>query len=111
MMLIAMNNPPLLIVVEDLRLGPSPPTSLGLIAHAVLPLPMTDAKDPKDIPVTRAIGQFFGHLWHSASKPAPTEKTTISETTHETDAEIEGQKVILRKTTIEEIEVRQDKSS
>jgi hypothetical protein len=65
-------------------------------------------KDPKDIPVTRAIGQFFGHLWHSASKPPEPEKTTISKSTQEADAEIDGKKVILRKTTIEEIEMRND---
>jgi len=35
--------------------------------------------DKKDIPISRAIGQFFGHLWHS-----------------------------IRKTTIEEVEFRDD---
>ena len=66
--------------------------------------------DKKDIPITRAIGQFFGHLWHSTTKPAqPDSHTeTISKATQETDGQIEGQKVILRKTTIEEIEFRND---
>jgi len=66
--------------------------------------------DKKDIPITRAIGQFFGHLWHSTTKPVqPDSHTeTISKATQETDGQIEGQKVILRKTTIEEIEFRDD---
>ena len=65
-------------------------------------------EDPKNIPITRAIGQFFGHLWHSTTKPVePDSHTeTISKTTQETDAEIDGNKVTLRKTTIEEIEFR-----
>jgi len=67
-------------------------------------------KDAKDIPITRAVGRFFGHIVHAVAKPAPSdsEKTVVSKTTQETPAEIEGQKVILRKTTIEEIEVRGD---
>ena len=64
-------------------------------------------KSDKDIPITRAIGQFFGHLWHSTTKPVePGSHTeTVSKTTQEAEGEIEGQKVILRKTTIEEIEL------
>jgi len=65
-------------------------------------------KHEKEIPITRAIGQFFGHLWHSTTKPTqPDSHTeTISKTTQETNAEINGNKVTLRKTTIEEIEYR-----
>lgn len=67
-------------------------------------------KDPENIPITRAIGQFFGHLWHSTTKPVETDShtETISKTTQEADAEINGSKVILRKTTIEEVEFRDD---
>ncbi len=70
-------------------------------------------KDPKDIPVTRAIGQFFGHIFHATTKPVPTEssKSAISQTTEQGEGEIDGQKVILRKTTIEEIEFREDDQS
>lgn len=65
-------------------------------------------KPDKDIPVTRAIGRFFGHLWHSTTKPVEpdTESTIVSQTTEEADAEINGNKVTLRKTTIEEVEFR-----
>jgi len=67
-------------------------------------------EDPKNIPITRAIGQFFGHLWHSTSKPVGPDSHTesISKTTQESEGEIEGNKVILRKTTIEEVEFRDD---
>jgi len=67
-------------------------------------------EDPKNIPITRAIGQFFGHLWHSTTKPVDTDSHTeiISKTTQEANAEIDGSKVILRKTTIEEVEYRDD---
>jgi hypothetical protein len=67
-------------------------------------------KDRENIPLTRAIGQFFGHLWHSSTKPAQpdTHTETISKTTEEADAEINGNKVILRKTTIEEVEFRDE---
>ncbi len=67
-------------------------------------------KPDKEIPITRAIGQFFGHLWHSTAKPVDTTSRTetISKTTQEADAQIDGNKVILRKTTIEEVEYRND---
>jgi len=67
-------------------------------------------KPDKEIPITRAIGQFLGHLWHSTTKPVkPDAHTeTISKTTQEADAEINGNKVILRKTTIEEVEYRNE---
>jgi len=67
-------------------------------------------EDPKNIPITRAIGQFFGHLWHSTTKPVePDSHTeTISKSTQESDGEINGSKVILRKTITEEIEFRDD---
>ena len=65
-------------------------------------------KPDKDIPISRAIGRFFGHLWHSTTQPAQTdsESTIVSQTTEEADAEINGQRVTLRKTTIEEIEIK-----
>ncbi|MEQ9208037.1 MAG: hypothetical protein RLN78_11775 [Phycisphaerales bacterium] len=64
-------------------------------------------KNDKDIPISRAVGRFFGHLWHSTTKPVDTKKetTTVSKSTQESQGEINGQKVTLRKTTIEEIEI------
>ncbi|MCA9304489.1 MAG: hypothetical protein KC996_10235 [Phycisphaerales bacterium] len=67
-------------------------------------------KDPKDIPISRAVGRFFGHIVHAIAKPAPADTATrvVSKTSSETPTEIAGQKVVLRKTTIEEVEFRSD---
>ncbi len=65
----------------------------------------------KDIPISRAIGRFFGHLWHAAAKPAPpdTQTTqTVRQSSEEASGEIDGRPVILRRTTIEEIEFREN---
>lgn len=68
--------------------------------------------DPKDLPISRALGRFVGHLWTAASgKPpgASTSKThTVRESTVESPGEIDGKPVILRRTTIEEVEFRDD---
>lgn len=65
-------------------------------------------KDDKDIPISRALGRFFGHIFHSTTKPVEpdTESTVVSQKTEEQDAELNGQRVVLRRTTIEEIEVK-----
>jgi len=65
-------------------------------------------KPDKDIPITRAVGRFLGHLWHATTKPVEpdSESTIVSQTTQEADAELNGNKVVLRKTTIEEVEFR-----
>lgn len=65
-------------------------------------------KDDKDIPIPRALGRFLGHLWNAAAKPVPPDKDVVSERTEEQPAEIDGKKVILRRTTIEEVEFRQE---
>ncbi len=64
-------------------------------------------KNDKDIPISRAVGRFFGHLWNATTKPvqSDSESKIVSQKTEEADAEIQGQKVTLRRTTIEEIEV------
>lgn len=75
------------------------------------PVPRPD----KDIPISRAVGRFFGHLWHAAAKPPPeeasekTKKQTVRKTTEETTGELQGRPVVLRRTTIEEIEIRDDR--
>lgn len=66
----------------------------------------------KDIPISRAVGRFFGHLWQAAAKPVkptrPTKTThTMRTSTEETPGEVDGQRVILRRTTIEEVEFRE----
>lgn len=63
-------------------------------------------KHDKEIPITRAVGRFFGHLWNATTKPVEpdSESTIVSQQTEESDAEINGKQVTLRRTTIEEIE-------
>lgn len=66
-----------------------------------------------EIPISRALGRFFGHLWKGVSTPAdqgtpsPTNPTEqVRKTKQERPAEINGKPVILRRTTIEEIEFK-----
>ena len=64
-------------------------------------------RSDKDIPLPRALGRFFGHLWNAAAKPPPdSEKRTVSESTETADAEIDGRPVTLRRTIIEEVEFK-----
>ncbi len=67
-------------------------------------------KNDQDIPISRAIGRFFGHLWNATTKPVQpdSESKIVSQQREEADAEIQGQRVTLRRTTIEEIEVHKD---
>ena len=80
-----------------------------------VPLGMT--RPGKDIPLSRAVGRFFGHLWQAAAKPPPPDKPaepskqTVRKTTEETTGELGGRPVVLRRTTIEEIEIRDDRPS
>lgn len=69
------------------------------------------AKDDKDISISRAVGQFFGHLWGATTKPAPPDQPRAHEVGRETserEGEIDGKKIVLRRTTIDEIEIRED---
>ncbi len=65
------------------------------------------SKNDKDISISRAVGQFFGHLWGATTKPVPNERHEVKRETQEADGEIDGKKVILRRTTIEEVEFRE----
>lgn len=64
----------------------------------------------KDISLSRAVGQFFGHLWGATTKPAPDdepERHEVNRETQEAEGEINGKKVVLRRTTIEEVEFKE----
>lgn len=65
-------------------------------------------KDDRDIPIPRALGRFLGHLWNAAAKPVLPDKSVVSQHTEEQPAEVDGKKVILRRTTIEEVEFREE---
>jgi len=63
-------------------------------------------KDP-NIPLSRAVGRFFGHIIHAVRTPAPeTEREQIKRRTRERSGQIDGKPVVLRRTTIDEIEYR-----
>ncbi len=71
------------------------------------------SKNDKDISISRAVGQFFGHLWGASTKPvgpddAVGERREVRRETQETRGELDGKKVVLRRTTIEEIELKKD---
>lgn len=67
------------------------------------------SKNDKDISITRAVGQFFGHLWGATTKPVTqSERQEVRRETQEAQGEMDGKKVVLRRTTIEEVEIKED---
>ena len=63
--------------------------------------------------MTRAVGRFFGHIWGATTKPVssddPTKHThTIANDVQETQGQLSNKKVILRRTTIDEVEIVED---
>lgn len=70
---------------------------------------MSDKK--KDISISRSIGQFFGHLWGASTKPVgngQSERHEVKRETQEARGEIDGKTVVLRRTTVEEVEFKKD---
>jgi len=68
-------------------------------------------KDDKDISITRAVGQFFGHLWSSSTKPVANnepKRRVVNRETTDGEGIVDGRTVTLRRTTIDEIEIRED---
>lgn len=68
-------------------------------------------KEQKNISISRSVGQFFGHLWGATTKPVNTEKTqsqVVNQSQESTEGELEGKKIVLRRTTIDEIEIKED---
>lgn len=60
--------------------------------------------------MTRAVGRFFGHIWGAASKPIPEEKPRTQVVRHQVEEGVGAlgdKKVVLRRTTIEEVEIRE----
>lgn len=70
------------------------------------------AKDRKTI--SRSLGEFFGHIVQgakgdlSAQKP---ERREVRRDVEEREGEVDGKKVTLRRTTIEEIEIEPPRSA
>ena len=58
-------------------------------------------------PLMRCVGEFFGHMWKGATSDVSKRKQVV---THEEHVETSPDgKVTLRRTTIEEIEIQDDK--
>lgn len=53
----------------------------------------------------RNLGGFFGHIVRGVKSDVRPERTVLRTTVEQEPGEIDGQKVTLRRTTIEEIEV------
>tara|TARA_R110002073_G_scaffold118918_1_gene258501 strand:- start:384563 stop:384781 length:219 start_codon:yes stop_codon:yes gene_type:complete len=71
-------------------------------------------KEDKDISVTRAVGRFFGHIWGATTKPVSTDEPAsrievVSHDVEESQSAVDNKKVILRRTTIDEVEIQEDK--
>ena len=74
---------------------------------------MTPAPSDNNPSLPRAIGRFFGHIVQAVKAPAPTsEREEVSRTTQETQGHMGTdtgtKKVVLRRTTIDEIEYKDD---
>lgn len=59
----------------------------------------------------KSLGQFVGHIWRGVTQsPDGAKKTVVKREVDERETtDASGQRVILRRTTTEEIEVRPDK--
>lgn len=69
--------------------------------------------DDKDISISRAVGRFFGHLWGASTKPvkkdgSESQRHEVNRETQEAEGEIDGKKVVLRRTTVEEVEFKNE---
>ncbi len=68
---------------------------------------MTERKDKANPSLMRNLGSFFGHIIKGVKTDPAREKTTVRRTVEE---EKRGD-VVLRRTTIEEVEIRRDSKS
>jgi hypothetical protein len=62
-----------------------------------------------DKPLMRSLGEFFGHVWRGV-KTDPARKVIRTNVEEEERQTAEG-KVVLRRTTVEEVEIRPTKSN
>ena len=63
--------------------------------------------------MTRAVGRFFGHIWGATTKPVSNDEPdshteVVAHEVEEIEGELDQKKVILRRTTIDEVEIRDD---
>ena len=63
---------------------------------------------PPDKPLARSLGEFVGHLWHSVRRDVSRDRREFRRTVEEEERDSPAGKVVLRRTTIEEIEIERD---
>jgi len=65
---------------------------------------------PARKPLMRSLGEFWGHIWHGATKRLPPnepDRRVVREQVQEHEGQApDGTPVTLRRTTIDEIEIR-----
>ncbi len=71
---------------------------------------------PPSKPLLRSLGEFWGHVWSGATRKVdePARKVEVRREVEEATGRIDelpGAEVTLRRTTIEEIEVRPERDS
>ena len=64
--------------------------------------------DRKDKSIARSVGQFFGHLWKGVTSEPNTQRQVLRKDIEEEQKDTEHGAVTLRRTTIEEVEVRRE---
>ncbi|RMH30321.1 MAG: hypothetical protein D6693_00715, partial [Planctomycetota bacterium] len=57
-------------------------------------------------PLARALGEFVGHIWRGATRDLSRERREVRRTVEHEERDTPRGRVTLRRTTIEEIEVR-----
>lgn len=68
-------------------------------------------RDQPSKPLARSLGEFVGHLWHSARRDVSTDRREVRRTVEEEERDTPSGKVTLRRTTIEEIELSREARS
>lgn len=67
-----------------------------------------DAPPPKKS-LARSLGEFLGHIWHGVkSDPSGAERKVVRHEVEEQQEQTADGRVTLRRTTIEEIEIRKN---
>lgn len=66
-----------------------------------------DQPPPKSI--SRSLGEFFGHIWHGVKTDPARDRKVIHREVTEERAPTEQGEITLRRTTIEEVEIRRDR--
>ncbi len=66
------------------------------------------SKPRDDKPLARSLGEFVGHIWHSVRGDVSRDRREVRRTVEEEERDTPAGKVVLRRTTIEEIEIDRD---